>query len=214
MNERLQTLWIELTADRRKAAMLGGLLVVAAGLWLRYGLQATGPSKASAATAESIPANESAVALDSAFAELTRVRERLASEVRVIRRPRYSDRDVFTLHPDHFPPPLETEISGQEDPKSPVVFVETPEERAARERESRIRRVRQEADQLRLRSVMVGSTLAAVIEATVERKTTSHVLRPGQSVEGFVLVEVHTDRVLLEKEGVMVEMFIQTPSEQ
>jgi hypothetical protein len=61
---------------------------------------------------------------------------------------------------------------------------------------------------------MVGSRLAAVIEATVERQTTSHVLRPGQSVEGFVLVEVHTDRVLLEKEGVMVEMFIQTPNEQ
>lgn len=214
MHERVQKMWIELTADRRKAAMLGGLIIVAAGMWVRYGLQSGGPTQAAAQTPTGAVASESALALDSAFAELTRVREQLAAGVKVIRRPRYSDRDVFTLDPDHFPIPIESDLTSQEDPKSPVVFVETPEERAARERESRLRRVTQEADQLRLRSVMVGSRLAAVIEATVERQTTSHVLRPGQSVEGFVLVEVHTDRVLLEKEGVMVEMFIQAPNEQ
>ena len=172
MRQRIEEFVADLMADRRKAILLGSLLIVAVGMWFRYGMQSGGPQTAQA-TPQQTTGGESAAALDDAFAELTKVREQLAAGVKTIRRAGYSDRDVFTLHPEHFPLPESANASDQVDPKSPVVFVETPEERAEREKESLIRRVTEEADRLRLRSTCLLYTSPSPRDATLSRMPSS-----------------------------------------
>jgi hypothetical protein len=67
-------------------------------------------------------------------------------------------------------------------------------------------RVMKEAASLRLRGSLIGSTPMAVIEVTGKRADKGNVVRPGQVVEGFTLIEVHSTGVVLEKDGVRVEL--------
>ncbi len=123
-------------------------------------------------------------------------------------------RDLFALS-GAFPRPEAPKVTTpQLSPKSPPSSDETEASRLERERLARIEKVRTEAGRLRLRSTIVGQRPAAVIEVTGAGRPRSVVLRMGQLVEGFELVEIRTNSVLLIKDEIPVELTLEFPQQQ
>jgi hypothetical protein len=128
----------------------------------------------------------------------------------LIPRTRRLERDLFAPDAVRYPRPSQTDPDGLIDPKSAGGSDDIPPVDAEALREAAVRAVRAEASRLRLRSTMVGSVPIAVIE-TDERGAERAVLRPGDHYAGFLLVEVSSRSVIVEKNGVRVELSISLP---
>lgn len=201
MKDRLLELWYTITADKKRAAMLGALALVAVVLWIQKGLQsensrAAAPRAASATTPRS--AGPDATPQDR------------GEEIRVPG-PSRLERDLFALSEAYFPWPSQTDSSGVEDPKSSDGIDDNSIDTERLNREALVRGVRDEAKRLRLRSTMLGATPVAVIEEAGSGQRGSSVLRVGQSIAGFTVIEIGTRRAVLEKHGVEVELIVPTP---
>ncbi|RMH24210.1 MAG: hypothetical protein D6693_10195 [Planctomycetota bacterium] len=195
MNQSLLQFWAIVTADRKKAAMLGALVLVAGGLWVRAALT-TGPSRAKAGAGGGIVTLQADGGEDEGPAEPD-----LRRTVTVTPAPR-NTRDLFALSDAlvSLSSQMEPDASGA--PKSASGSDDNTQRPGARARD-RERRVRDEASSLRLRSTMIGASPIAVIE-TPEGNRHGVVVRPGDVVEGFRVVAIRTHEVELEKDGVSV----------
>ncbi|MFA9480199.1 hypothetical protein ACERK3_18150 [Phycisphaerales bacterium AB-hyl4] len=181
MGEHLQNFIDRVKQDRKLALMLV-LLMVGLLLWGRLLLQ---PSVPRTATAE--PSRATAVVPDSGSVVKASRPDRPVVEVEL---PDYLARDLFNFPSDEFAwaAPKKAEQT-------------TMEEKSGSERSDdqlRSATVRKAAENLRLRSVMMGENPSAVINGQV--------LRPGQQIQGFTLLEIAKRHVLLEQHGVIVRL--------
>lgn len=205
MKEKLYEVWLHLTADKKRAGVLLVLVIVLVVLGARALLSTAGPSRARASNEP-----ESQVTLREQIND--RFARTLASigtgnggtfvELRPVGR---LERNLFALDPEHFPDASQTEqpdanADGAVAPSQQKVD-ETPDGGVSVEE-----RVLEESSSFKLRSTLVGRTPIAVIEIADGHGKRRVVLSPGQSIEGFELREVRSNAVVLEKQGVRVEL--------
>jgi hypothetical protein len=203
MKQRLIESWVMVTADKRKAGVLGLLLVTALVLWARAAILGGEPASASAATSKA--GNGSSDQGKSSGASPTGEFE-LAPMV-LLPRSRALTRDLFTPGPEFGPQPLQPDQTDATGPKSaPGKDDNLPVSPELRRQELE-RAVRDEASRLHLSSTMVGSNPVAVIQSEGKNGSRS-VLRIGESLDGFELVEVTAREVVLIKNGIRVELSI------
>lgn len=117
------------------------------------------------------------------------------------------ERDVFTFNRDHFPLPTPDKPTGEIEPKSAHLPDEDNPVPVEPTREQIEARVRDEASALELRSLIVGARPLAVIEVLRGESKGRHVLEAGEETLGFRIVEVRKGSVVIEKDGVSVELF-------
>lgn len=207
MKRRVRELVVVLRADPKRAGVLGVLAVVFTVVSVRA-LISGGPSRASAAS-RGDKAQTTAEAL-AAGASVAAALEKRTGRIVTVPVPPQELQNVFRLDAAAFPvPETPTPETSQVAEKSGVVVAENPEEAALRERAALESRVGKEASLLKLRGTLLGSNPTAVIEAAADRR--SVVVTPGQEVLGFTLIEVKASSVVLEKEGVRVEIARDVP---
>ena len=204
MKRRWAHLVAILLADKKRASMLAILL----GLLGIAGLRAVvllGPSSARASDrAENRrdgpgSANASPQGSESG-------RSRRGPGIRVAAPPPL-ERDLFALNEVYFPPPSQTQPPVHPPPKSEASSVETPPQASGAERADEPgQRAQRDAQRLRLRGTLLGSAPMAVIEVIGSKDRRGTVVRPGQEVEGFVVSEIRAAAVVLERDGVKVEL--------
>lgn len=209
MRARLAELKVLLAADPKKAGVLGLLLVVL----LVFGIKAViplGPKSTTAAITASTNAETVAAAGQDAYSRTVASIEsvRGGGIVRVAR-PARLDRDLFELDNEYFPLPAQPESVTVPVQDSRVTPVESTAPSVDEVRARAESGVRSEAERLRLRSVIVGSHPIAVFEVKGDRQRA--VVRVGESVGGFVLVEVFSDSVVMEKDSVRVRVSLAKP---
>lgn len=193
-----------LTADRRKAAVLGVLLTCLGVVGVKTLLK-IGPSASNAADrngGEDDPSNLGGSAISRTLAALERVRGQKLTEARVA--PRLS-RNLFAVDEGYFPPPAQVVRNPPPMNVTPPPRIEPVEPTADEARAMIVAEIRDEAQRLTLRSVIVGQHPLAVIEMPGRGRS---VLQPGKIIRGFRLVEVKSDSVLLDKEGVRVRLWL------
>lgn len=181
MGEHVQNFIDRLKNDRKLALMLI-LLAVGLLLWGRLLLQRPMPQVASA-----VP-NRAAATASSAEAALKAVQ--IDRPVMTVELPTYLGRDLFNFPTD--------EVAWALPKKSDAGEVEEKSGPERSDDQLRTATVRKAAENLRLRSVMMGEKPSAVINGQV--------LRPGQQIQGFTLLEISERHVLLERHGVIVRL--------
>jgi hypothetical protein len=193
-------------ADRKKLTVLAvlGVLLVASGI---RAVVLSGPR---AARASAMPTENPAPGVSGGSAAATSTvgeqRTRRGPETRVPAPPPLM-RDLFALSERHFPKPSQTEPVDDSPPKSETAKVETPPQvPAPTPAETAEARVRKEVERLRLRGTLLGGNPTAVIEIGTGRERRGTVVRPGEDVLGFKLVEVRATEVVLEKDGIRIEL--------
>ncbi len=203
MNSKLRDVWLIVTADKKKAGVLGASLVVLAAIGVKSVFPVRPASSEASVGGDDLfdsPVSMGQHALERTVASLDRARS--GGYQRIPVSPRLS-RDLFAVDPREFPPPVQAAVVTREPPKTTQREIEEPEQNADEEWALLEKRVAKESEVLRLGSVMVGRSPLAVIETTRGRRS---VLRIGGVIEGFTLLEVTTDSVLLEKDGVKVRL--------
>lgn len=194
MNERFNDLWVMVQQDRKKAATLGALMLVAFAMGIRAIVSgAGGPSKASAAA----PAAKSGAGPAPKAAALT-IEQSLAS-LRPQQRLALAGappRDLF-----HSTWAVIGGLESEGGGKSPAGLADNatgapPEDPRAL--------VESEAAGLRLRSTLLGGNPLAVIERAEGGATRRQVARLGESVEGFRVIRIEAHEIEVEKDGVRV----------
>jgi|GEM_PF-1813139 len=201
MNRRLQELSVLLKANQKQAALLGALLVVALGLTARAVVKSVSQQGATfAAGAETKSTSVNPVAVSA--------RKR---EANIVHLPPLAPlmRDLFQPTPAELALSAQTDQSKRKGAKSPEFHVENPngEGDINADRAAMARLVREEAARLTLRSVLLGANPVAVIAGAANRQKPA-VLKKGQRIEGFELVEIHQRQVALRKDGVTVTLTI------
>ncbi len=192
MRAKIAELKVLLTTDKKQATILAGLLVF---LVISMGrmLLNMSPSKAQARQG----AGTKAEARDKSA---TRTIDGSGAPIELDALPD-ATRDIFALDPEKFPEPAQPEQSAEVTPKSDAPNVEAESAESLAER-----KVLEEADHLRLKSTILGSNPIAVIESPQKGKTRSVVLGVGDEVDGFTVIEIQRFSVLIEKNGVRVEL--------
>ncbi|MDX2114816.1 MAG: hypothetical protein SFZ24_04235 [Planctomycetota bacterium] len=197
-------------ADKRKAATLGGLVLVL-GLLVVKNAVFSGPARA---TAESESADGIVGPDDAGRDAVSRTMAALGGSGRgpvvKLAAPSRLGRDVFALDPAHFP--LASQSSEAESDESSEVAgpVESVRVNADVPVASREEELRAEVRGWRLRSVLLSRQAAAVLELGGDQTKRTVVLE-GQSVRGWTLSEVEKGSVVVEREGVRVRLEIETP---
>ena len=186
----LQRLWIQITADRKRFGLFGGLLAVGLLLWARIIVISNPPR-----TAVALPGGNTVVAPTPP----DEPDNRLSPPLRVAMA-RWPDRDPFTINPEVFPKPTPV-IGLHPDPgKLPVQPTEDPKQVEARLRA----RLRALVDRFKLEAVMRKPPLAVISGKTY---------RLGDPIPAFkneeirfTLKEVGQRSVTLEYESREVEL--------
>jgi len=201
MKQRFAEIWILVTDDKKKAGVLGGLFLLLFFMGIR-GFITKSPASASASTGSQIDGAVGDALSGSTIRTLVSIDGIGGSRVISIEEPRPVNRDLFEISEKHFPQTVQTDQlpndGGKSDPRTadtegvgPSEAVRSPEERIA-----------EEASVLELRSTLVGENPVAIIVSGSARHVVSH----GDSVDGFVVIEIRSHSVLLEKEGISVEV--------
>ncbi len=174
-----QRLRRRLLAEKKKASVLLVLVLVAGGLWLRTWLSPTAESSAS-----SVPATDpapAATATDNPAPVVSQPREPRVVEVDL---PSTIGRNVFLLDTTGYELAPKSDVGGSDGAKSGGDGADDkPEVRT---------------DGLHLQTTMLGRKPAAVINGEV--------IGIGDEYEEFKLIEVRPESVILEKNGVQVEL--------
>ena len=199
MNRVFAEFVVLLRAERKKAAVLGALGLVLAAMLIK---QAPGFSPRSA-SASSPSSSENA----DGGAPGSGVAESLAGAGPIIHvtqapTPR---RDLFRFDEGVFPSAPQSAPAAELGPKSEPLQDEVDGERES-DAERLVRIARRDAAGLRLTSTLVGDRPIAVIERGEGRDRTSEVVRVGQEIGGFTLIEVSTHAVVLERRGIRVRL--------
>lgn len=206
MNRKAEALWAQLTADKKKAGVLGALLMVGAVVGIRAAAQSAGGPRAASAQPAAAPAGSAQPPSQGGATLQVEGPESVAGARQLDLTPPGPSasrgrpvRDVFVLSEAHFPEP-EPEAKQAEKPKSGAVAADTTED----ESETARRRALAEADRLRVRSITVGPKTLAILEfADADAgPRRSQVVRAGDTVRGFTVTEVSARGVVVERDGV------------
>ncbi len=202
MNRQLLQFWIIITADRKKVFALCTLLLSAISLWARNAFTSGDDSRPQGTSVRADGSEGSDQSLNEGDGgDGTKMRRRVS-----IPPITPLSRDLFATNEEYFSSSAQTDSVDEDDAKSAPGNDDNP--KAQRELAQRLleRRVRREAEELRLRSTMMGALPIAVIETKSSGSSAGVVVRVGQMIDGFRLVEVGRDIAVLEKEGVHVEL--------
>lgn len=207
MKQQIAEFWIAVTHDKKKASVLAALAIVALALWVRASLLSQGPQKARGAEGGGAGASHDAGGggADGFGASGSNVGVTLPPVEPL-------SRDFFAPSERFFPNPSQTDALAEETPKYPAGNDETSD-RLREQREAIVRSVKERAGRLKLRSIVVGARPNAVIESPDFGKSRGKVFSVGDVVDGLTLVEIHSDRVVLEGRGVRVQLHLQLQSE-
>ncbi len=198
MNSIIARARVLVASDPKKTTVFAALLVVLLGLGARRALDA-GPSSASANDDDAARSPIDRLVDPSALDDL-------GFKGPIIRAPAPGpiERDLFQPNPSVFPNPTQTEESEPVRPKSDPEPAETHSGPSASDRDEIERRIRKEAESIRLKSVMTGPQPVAMLEIVSGGRRTTAMARAGGEVEGFSVVEIQKGSVVLEKQGVRV----------
>lgn len=195
MNERFNDLWVMVQQDRKKAATLCVLMVVAVAMGIRAIVSgAGGPSKAAAATpaakggAGGVAKAAAPLTIEQALASL-RPQQRLSLDGA-------PPRDLF-----HSTWAVIGSLESEGGEKSPAGLADNAT--GAPPEDPRLR-IEEEASALRLRSTLLGGNPLAVIERPEGGGARRQVARLGESVEGFRVIRIDAHEIEVEKDGVRV----------
>ncbi len=205
MKKKMRELWVVVTDDRRKATFLAALLMVLVGLGIKTFFGGAGPRGTNAALTKD-SGSESSLA-DAGQSAVNRTMAALGGgpSSRVISlapTPRLS-RNLFALDEAYFPRPVQTELPVASRRTYGAPVVEARPENADEVRARVAARVEEQAGLLRVRSIVLGQEPIAVVES---KGRVRQVVRIGQVVDGFTLVEVAADSIVLELDSVRVRL--------
>jgi len=211
MTQRLSELWIILKAEKRKSLALAGLVLIALVMWARTAVtgsgasveRASGASSANAGQASQSRVGRPAGPSSGSQQQAGGPSHSPATPVVNVPKSQTLDRDLFALRSKRLALPVQPEPQRDDQPKSTDETDDNPEELQRLRRQALIRKVSDQAAGLRLRSTMIGANPIAVIESA-DSGDASRVLRVGESVADFELVEVRAQSVVLQKSGVRV----------
>lgn len=208
MKGKLREFWVVVTDDRRKATVLGALLLLLMGLGVKTFFDGPGPRGSDAAIKRDPGSNVT----DAGQNAVTRTMVALGGgpSSRVISlapTPRLS-RNLFSLDESYFPRPAQTEQPRVSSKGSSAPVIEARLENADELKARSVARVEEQARSLRLRSIVLGQNPIAVIES---KDRARNVVRIGQAIDGLTLMEVVTNSVVLEMDGVRVRLSLARP---
>jgi hypothetical protein len=191
----------ELLADRRKASILGMLLVAVIWLGGRAVFSGTGPRRASA--------SESTSAASPAAHNPADLAAQAESRLRVIFRSwpvtdasAPATRDLFALNPAYFPHPAQPAPDESAAAKSSG---QTDDETLARSAFA------QDAASIRLKSILFGERPVAVLQTAGVAGGRDIMTRVGDVVAGFSVVRIERRRIVLERDGQRIELTVASP---
>lgn len=209
---RLQRLWLQLTADRRRFGILCAMCLVGLLLWARIIIIARLPRTA--------VADDQAIAHQthggSDFSDSdnsTEVGNRTATATSEPREPisvalwQRPQRDPFLIPQAYYPRPTPIAPLNGEAGKSGPKQADTPERAEAR----LVERLRAQVQQMSLQAVMTGSPMA-VIDGRMYQPG-SRVPAPSDEQIRFLLVDVQERSVILEFEGRQFTLVVPLPGE-
>ena len=197
---RVHEYWIRVTAEPRKAAVLGGLMLVLVVMGTRMMLKG-GPSSARAQgeLAVASPTDTMNSLLDLSILDGG------GPEVLIERAPN-PERNVFGFDERYFPIPAPAEDLGPEDsPKDESDQDDNTEAQPSQE-ELRAALVAEAERRIEVKSTLVGSNPVAVIEVIDNGKRERRVVGIDQAVDGFIVRRVTAHGVVLERDGVLIEI--------
>jgi len=203
IKQRYAEFIVLLTSDKKKASVLAILLVVAVGLMGKLMLTSK-PTSASAAGGQPSSAGSSDLS-----GEVTADAGSEFEILPLVMLPQTGPltRDLFAPGPEFRRQPLQTDQPEDSGPKSASGSDDkTPVSPELRRLELE-RAVREEASRLHLSSTMVGSNPIAVIQQDGKDGERT-ILRIGESIDGFELLEVSARNAVLNKNGIRVELNI------
>jgi len=196
----------ELGRDKKKTAVLGLLLAVAGIVAGRLAITHAVPDRASGAEALAVVAPPPGGDEDDAQRDPPG-RRHAADHARrtayLARLDRTVTRDLFRPNLEYFPRLPGTEDPADAGPADPGWFGDVhrrivEKQRAGSDELARIRAVRAQARELSLQSTMLGSRPTALINGQV--------LRTGDGINGFRVKRIASDRCVVSKGGVDVEL--------
>ena len=199
MKATFQKLVILAKAEKKQSITLGVLVVAAMGLWLRAAVKSGDDAPTGQQASDTAGAGSSAVTGPT----LIEIKD---FKTVALRAPGPMTRDVFVPRPEDFPPPAQPEPVDTAPAKSTTGNDDKTNELQELQPQTTAERVQEEAQQLRLRSTVVGAHSIAIIETSVAGEDARVVLKVGQSVEGFTLIRVLNRSAVLEKEGIEVTL--------
>ncbi|MFG0331361.1 MAG: hypothetical protein ACF8PN_15850 [Phycisphaerales bacterium] len=181
-----------MTADKKKFGVMCGLLGVGLLLWARLLILEDVPRTSFADPAATGNATAGAAATGAVSLDELPVVEVEAS--------RTLARDLFAPQTEFLAQIGETESTTQ-----PSVNSETdPSEDPSEVERRRVAAITEAAESLRLESLIRGSAPIAIVNGEV--------LRLGGRIDGFTLISVHDQHIVLEKDGVRVDVEMETPA--
>ena len=197
MKQRLAEIWILVTDDKKKAGMLAGLVVVLFFMGVR-GLLVGEPDSASAVgTAPSGLDQLLGGSLASTYSDLAGPD---GAGLVAVPRPGRVTRDLFAIDEAYFPQTVQPEPSTPSGDKLGSGSSETEGVGPAESALSPEEKIAEEASAFELRSTLVGENPVAILVSGSEQ----HVVSQGDTVDGFLIVEIRSHEVLLEKDGITV----------
>lgn len=195
----------EILADKRKAAILGVLGVVAVGLGVRT-LAPSGESSHPGRTAVASPASLGSfapLASDSVIATDAerKVREAMAAWKASARRTAPT-RDLFALDNAHFPDPSQPDRGSIDGAKSADSYDDDGDRGLA---------TASDFARIRLKSTMTGNRTVAIFDLSAFGGSAAAMARVGDSVAGFRVAGISRQSVTLERDGVVRELRVTSP---
>lgn len=204
MNEKFSQLWVMAQQDRKKATTLAVLLVVAVAMGVRALLSGGGgPSRASAAPATRAAASAPKAGAGAAAPTMDQALASLRPQTRLSTRGA-PPRDLF-----HSSWAVIGSTEGEGSGKSGAGLADNGNGASAEDPRSR---VESEAQELRLRSTMLGASPLAVIEHSEGDAAKRRVAKPGEQIAGFTVVRIEAHLVELEKDGVRIVLQQERPA--
>jgi len=181
----------EIRRDPKKAWVLGTLLVLLGGICAWEVVSRIGPATAGAATPRPAGVAERADAPDPQDGDVSPWGGATPATGPALSAPasRSVDRDLFTPNPVYFPPHRPGKAVAKVLNDGP-----TSEERE----KARRRDVQAQAQSLALQSTVIGAEPTAIVNGRV--------LRAGEWINAFRVVEITTYRCVVEKDGVQVAL--------
>lgn len=216
MNRRIREAVVMVKSDPKRASVLGALLLVLVGMSARAywklgpaGVIARGTTSSAPGTDGAAPKADSAAAIRelarTAGVVVPEAMQKDLAPIIALTTPPPLNRDLFRLNAAVFPPPVPVATESRVAPKSqPEKADQSPRIPAPVPEIPLEERITRESQRLKVRSTLVGAHPLAVFEIAGERRTS--MVLPGQSVAGFVLVKVTATGVVVEKEGVQIEL--------
>ena len=220
MSRRARELWAEMTAEKGKAGVLGGLLLVLAVVGVRALVKSSdGPAHAAASTqtqpapqAHDASRTPSTAVISNAAEPGSSAASSARAQPDLTPPRRYSSgvkpaRDIFALSEEHFPvvTPVADGTRDANRPKSADGVADNTGEADTRDA---AHQANADAANLRVRSIALGPRTLAIIEDTTAESASrrTKVVRAGDTVAGFLVTAVTAHGVTLSRDGVTIDL--------